>query len=139
MWMSVVPPLPMYLLSLAFEGTGAQWRSLSTLFTRTGAIGLGGFAYVVLLGTVVGSTIWTALMRRNLGGVVAPFSLVVPVVGMTASFLLLHERPAPVEVAAGLVIVFGVLLGSLPKRQRSTRAASDEDSADEEVSAPSCS
>lgn len=119
MWISLVPPIPMYLLSLGFEGPSAQWRSLSTLFTHTGAIGIGGFAYVVLCGTVLGSSIWTTLIRRNPAGIVAPFSLLVPVVGMTASFLLLGERPAVVEIGAGLVIVCGVLLGSLPRRQRS--------------------
>lgn len=119
MWMSLVPPIPMYLLSLGFEGLSAQWRSLSTLFTHTGAIGISGFAYVVLCGTVLGSSIWTTLMRRNPAGIVAPFSLLVPVVGMTASFLLLGERPAVLEIGAGLVIVCGVLLGSLPRRQRS--------------------
>jgi O-acetylserine/cysteine efflux transporter len=122
----VVPPLPMYALSLIFEGPGAQWHSLSTIFTHSGAIGIGGFAYVVLFGTVVGSSIWTTLMRRNPAGIVAPFSLLVPVVGMTASFLLLGERPAVVEIAAGIVIIFGVLLGSLPRRQRSTEAVSEE-------------
>ncbi|TVT47668.1 EamA family transporter [Amycolatopsis rhizosphaerae] len=116
LWMSVVPPVPMFLLSLVFEGPGAEWRSLSTLGSATGLTGLAGLAYVVLIGTVVGSGVWTTLMRRNPAGVVAPFSLLVPVVGMSASFLLLGERPAVVELLAGVVVVAGVLLGSLPRR-----------------------
>ncbi|MTD55986.1 EamA family transporter [Amycolatopsis pithecellobii] len=127
LWMSVVPPIPMLVLSLLLEGPGAQWRSLTTLGTSTGLIGLGGLVYVVLLGTLAGSGIWTVLMRRNPAGVVAPFSLLVPVAGMTMSFLLLNERPQLTEILAGLVIVAGVLLGSLPRRQRSTGAASDEE------------
>jgi O-acetylserine/cysteine efflux transporter len=126
LWMSVVPPLPMFALSLIFEGPGAQWQSLATLGTASGWVGVGGLTYVVVMGTLVGSGIWTTLMRRNPAGVVAPFSLLVPVVGMTASFLLLGERPQLVEILAGLVIVGGVLLGSLPRRQRSTAAVSDE-------------
>jgi O-acetylserine/cysteine efflux transporter len=126
LWMSVVPPIPMFALSLIFEGPAAEGHSLATLGSTNGWIGLAGFAYVVLIGTVVGSGLWTTLMRRNPAGVVAPFSLLVPVVGMSASFLLLDERPALVEILAGLVIVGGVLLGSGTSRQRSTGAVASE-------------
>jgi O-acetylserine/cysteine efflux transporter len=126
LWMSVVPPIPMYLLSTIFEGPSVQWHSLATLGTADGLAGLAGFVYVVLIGTVLGSSIWTVLMRRNPANVVAPFSLLVPVVGMTAAFLLLDETPALVEVLAGVVVVAGVLFGSLPRRQRSAEALSTE-------------
>jgi O-acetylserine/cysteine efflux transporter len=52
-------------------------------------------------------------MRRNPAGVVSPFSLLVPVVGLTASFLLLGERPTWLEAGAAVVVIAGVLLGSL--------------------------
>jgi O-acetylserine/cysteine efflux transporter len=113
LWMSVVPPIPMFALSLIMEGPGAQWHSLTTLGTPTGLTALGGLTYVVLFGTIVGSGIWTTLMRRNPAGVVSPFSLLVPVVGLTASFLILGERPTGLEIAAAVVVIGGVLLGSL--------------------------
>ncbi|WP_431922848.1 EamA family transporter [Amycolatopsis tucumanensis] len=122
LWMSVVPPIPMFALSTIFEGPAVQWQSLVTLGTGEGLLGLAGFAYVVLIGTVLGSSIWTVLMRRNPANVVAPFSLLVPVVGMSAAFFVLGETPALVEVLAGLVVVAGVLYGSLPRRQRSAGA-----------------
>jgi O-acetylserine/cysteine efflux transporter len=113
LWMSVVPPIPMFALSLVMEGPGAQWHSLTTLGTPAGLTALGGLAYVVLFGTIVGSGIWTTLMRRNPAGVVSPFSLLVPVVGLTASFLILGERPTGLEITAAVVVIGGVLLGSL--------------------------
>ncbi|GLY68675.1 EamA family transporter [Amycolatopsis taiwanensis] len=122
LWMSVVPPIPMFVLSLVFEGPSAQWQSLATLGTANGWQGLAAFGYVVGFGTVVGAGIWVTLMRRNPAGVVAPFSLLVPLVGMTTSFLFLDERPALVEILAGIVVVAGVLLGSMRRRQRSTPA-----------------
>ncbi|GAB3720173.1 EamA family transporter [Amycolatopsis oliviviridis] len=118
LWMSVVPPLPMFALSLAMEGPGEIGRSLSTLGTTTGLIGLGGLAYVVLFGTIVGSGIWTSLMRRNPAGVVAPFSLLVPVVGLSMAFLVLDERPSLVEIVAAAVVIGGVLFGSTKRRAR---------------------
>ncbi|KAA9154042.1 EamA family transporter [Amycolatopsis acidicola] len=131
LWMSLVPPIPMFALSAVFEGPGEALHSLATIATPSGWVGLGGFAYVVLLGTIVGSGIWSTLMRRNPANVVAPFSLLVPIVGMSASFLLLDERPALVEILAGVVIVGGVLLGSLKRRQRSTVARSSDESGEE--------
>ncbi|MFD2468448.1 EamA family transporter [Amycolatopsis silviterrae] len=116
LWMSVVPPLPMLALSGIFEGPGAAWHSLTTLGTKTGLIGVAGLAYVVIFGTVVGSGIWTTLMRRNPAGVVAPFSLLVPVVGLTASFFLLGEVPTALTLIAAAVVIGGVLLGSLRRK-----------------------
>jgi O-acetylserine/cysteine efflux transporter len=116
LWMSVVPPIPMFLLSLAVEGPAAQWRSLSTLTTPQGWVGMGGLAYVIVFGTVVGSGIWTTLLRRNPAGVVAPFSLLVPIVGISMAFLLLREQPTVLEIVAGVVVVGGVLLGSMRRR-----------------------
>ena len=117
LWMSVVPPLPLFALSLVMEGPSAQWHSLTTLGTPAGLVALAGMAYVVLLSTVVGSGTWTTLMRRNAAGVVAPFSLLVPVAGMSASFLVLGERPSVVETSAAVVVIGGVLLGSRPARK----------------------
>ncbi|HET6287727.1 MAG TPA: EamA family transporter [Amycolatopsis sp.] len=118
LWMSVVPPLPMFALSLVMEGPAEIGHSLSTLGTPTGLIGLGGLAYVVLFGTIVGAGIWTSLMRRNPAGVVAPFSLLVPVVGLSMAFLVLDERPSPLEIVAAAVVIGGVLFGSTKRRVR---------------------
>ncbi|EID54660.1 EamA family transporter [Saccharomonospora xinjiangensis] len=139
LWSSVVPPLPMFALSLVFEGPDAQWTAVSTAFSGDAWLALAGLSYVVVLGTVVGSGIWTTLMRRNPASTVAPFSLLVPVVGLSLAFVVLDERPTLVEIVAGLVVVGGVLLGSLPRRPRRPRlqavtavsAADDSDDADD--------
>ncbi|MPY79961.1 MAG: EamA family transporter [Actinophytocola sp.] len=115
LWMSVVPPLPMYALSLAFEGPSAGWEALAGVGSPEGLVSLGGLVYIVLIGTVAGSGLWSTLMSRNPAGVVAPFSLMVPVVGMTAAFLVLGERPTAIEVAAAGIVIIGVLLGSMSR------------------------
>ncbi|MEW2505208.1 MULTISPECIES: EamA family transporter [unclassified Amycolatopsis] len=116
LWMSVVPPLPMLALSFVFEGPTAGWHSLTTLGTTTGLIGVAGMAYVIAFGTVVGSGIWTTLMKHHPAGVVAPFSLLVPVVGLTASYFVLDEVPTVLEIVAAAVVIGGVLLGSLRRK-----------------------
>jgi O-acetylserine/cysteine efflux transporter len=73
-------------------------------------------AYIVVFGTIVGSGIWTTLMGRNPAGVVAPFSLLVPVVGMSLAFAVLNEPLTLLEMAAAVVVISGVLLASLRPR-----------------------
>lgn len=118
LWMCVVPPIPLYALSAGIEGPRAGWESITTLASPTGWLGLAGMAYIVLIGTIVGSGLWTTLMRRNPAAAVAPFSLLVPVVGITLAFVLLGERPTLIELVAGAVVISGVLLGSTTVRRR---------------------
>jgi O-acetylserine/cysteine efflux transporter len=111
MWMSVVPPIPMFLLSLAVEGPHAQWQSLTTVAAGNGPRACLALLYVVLIATVLGSGAWTTLMSRYPAGVVAPFSMLVPVFGLASSWLLLGEGTDAVELAFGALVVGGVLFG----------------------------
>lgn len=115
MWMSVVVPLPMLLLSLVFEGPDAIVHSLATSLAPEAAGAWAGLAYTVLIGTVVGSGLWSALLARNTAGVVGPFSMLVPVVGIAAAALVLGEIPSVLELAGALLVIGGVL-GGTPRR-----------------------
>jgi O-acetylserine/cysteine efflux transporter len=112
LWMTVVPPIPLLAMSLVWEGPAAGWDALQTAVTPAGLGGVVAVGYIAVLGTLVGSGIWVGLMRRYPAGVVAPYSLLVPVVGMGLAAALLGERPSVVELVAAAVIVGGVLLGT---------------------------
>ncbi|HEY0186778.1 MAG TPA: EamA family transporter [Cellulomonas sp.] len=118
LWMSVVPPLPMLALSLLVDGPAAIGRSLTTLATPTGLWAVAGLLYTVLAATVLGSGLWTALLARYPSSTVAPFSMLVPVVGFAASWLLLGERPRAGELLLGAVVLVGVLVATLPAPAR---------------------
>ncbi|GEP69743.1 EamA family transporter [Cellulomonas soli] len=118
LWMSVVPPLPMLALSLATEGPSAIVGSLSGLGSRQGLLAVAGLLYTVLVATLLGSGLWTTLMARHPSSTVAPFSMLVPVVGIGTSWLLLREPTPVVEIVLGSLVVAGVLLGSRPARSR---------------------
>lgn len=122
-WMSVVPPLPMLAVALWIEGPSRIGSSFATLDTATGWAALGGLLYTVVLGTVVGSGLWTYLMARYPASRVAPYSLLVPVVGLTAAWLVLGERPTSVELAGSALVVAGVLYGGVRARRAPTRQA----------------
>lgn len=121
LWISVVPPLPMMALALALEGPDRIRASLTGLTTPTGLAALGGLLFTVLVATLVGSGLWTWLMARHPSSVVAPFSMLVPVVGIGSSWLVLGEPTQPTELLLGLLVVGGVLLGSAPARRRRAR------------------
>lgn len=107
LWMCVIPPLPMLALSLGVEGPSAGWDSLTSSLHGTGPLALAGLAYIVILGTVAGSGLWTALLSRYPAGMVAPFSLLVPIVGIGASWLVLHEEPSVLSLVGGAVVIAG--------------------------------
>lgn len=113
LWMSVVPPLPMLALSLIFESPHRIGGSLASSLQPAAVPAWLGLAYTVLIGTIVGSGLWVWLMSRHPAGRVAPFSLLVPVTGLTAAWLVLGETPRPLELLGGVAVIGGVLWASL--------------------------
>ncbi|MGP9683227.1 EamA family transporter [Brachybacterium sp. AOP3-A1-3] len=109
MWMAIVPPIPMLALSLLLEGPRRITDSLADSLTAQAVPAWIGLAYTIVFGTIVGSGIWVWLMTKHPAGVVAPFSMLVPVVGITAAWLVLGESPHLLEIIGGALVVGGVL------------------------------
>ena len=112
LWMSVVVPVPMLALSLVFEGPGQIWAALAGSLAPSALPAWAGLAYTCIVATAVGSGIWTWLLARHPAGIVAPFSMLVPVVGIFTAALALGERPTWLELLGGIVVVAGVLVGA---------------------------
>lgn len=109
MWMSVVPPLPMLAVALMVEGPQQIGDSLVSSWSLQALPAWTSVAYIVVLGTVVGSGIWVWLMRRHPAGAVAPFSMLVPIFGVLSAWLVLNQVPTLVELAGGALVITGVL------------------------------
>ncbi len=116
LWMSVVPPLPMLALSLLVEGPSMVGTSLATAFAPAAAPAWWGLAYTILLGTLLGSGVWVWLMARHPAAAVAPFSMLVPVVGLATAWMALGEVPTAGEIAGGVLVVAGVLAATFTRR-----------------------
>jgi len=117
LWMSVVVPVPMLALSLVTEGPARIADSLAGAFGPAAVPAWIGLAYTCVIGTAVGSGIWTWLMARHPAGVVAPFSMLVPVFGIFTAALVLGERPSWLELTGGVVVFCGVLIGARRARE----------------------
>lgn len=123
LWMSVIPPVPLLALSLVLEGPRIG-PALATAFTREALPANLGLLYIVVCASVIGYGIWNTLMTRHPASVVAPWSLLVPVVGILSSWLAFGEMPSAVELAAGGLVVIGVLIASRqPRRARNPAPA----------------
>ncbi|MFI9238378.1 EamA family transporter [Streptomyces sp. NPDC053079] len=113
-WISTVPVLPLLLLSLVFEGPAADAEALRSLDWS----GVGALLFVAWVSTVLGFGAWSFLLRTYDASAVAPFSLLVPVFGMSSAALLLGEGVSPLRWCAAVLLVGGVAVTSLAGRRR---------------------
>jgi O-acetylserine/cysteine efflux transporter len=85
-WCSLVPIIPFVLLSLAFDDPATRWQWVGAPFTTWIAV-----AYLGWMATILGYAMWTRLLKRHPVNRVAPFSLGVPVAGITSGMLILGD------------------------------------------------
>lgn len=105
-WGSLVPIIPLFGLSLLVEGPAAIGVALSAISPRTiGVILFNGYA-----ATILGFGLWSYLLKRYPAGLIAPFSLLVPVFGIGFAYLLLGETITTIEVAGSALVFAGLLL-----------------------------
>lgn len=105
-WSSVFSPLPLLGLSLWLEGPGPVAASLA----RPTLAWVGSLAYLVIAASLVGYGLWNRLILRHGAGRIAPFSLLVPIVGISAAALVLGERFGPADAAATALVLAGLLV-----------------------------
>lgn len=118
-WVSAVPVLPLLGLSLLFEGWDRDAAALAALDWSGVAIIL----FIAWVSTVFGFGAWGFLLRHYPASSVAPFTLLVPVFGMTSAALLLGEDVSPLRWCAALLLVGGVAITSLAGRKARQVAA----------------
>lgn len=111
-WISLVPVIPFCLLSWWFDPAAAHVRLTALSWHTWGAL-----AYLGWMATIVGYALWTGLLKRHPANRIAPFSLGVPVVGVSAGMALLGDQITLWQWAgiAFIVLSLGVVVfgGSL--------------------------
>jgi O-acetylserine/cysteine efflux transporter len=111
-WVSAVAVLPLLGLSLLTEGVGNDLDALRNIsLTGVGAIG-----YLSFMATLFGFGVWGFLLRQYDASTVAPFSLLVPVVGMAAAWVLRNEAVGLQQAIAAVLIIGGMACTVIRKR-----------------------
>lgn len=120
-WVSLVPPIPLLVLSMIFEGPQAAYVAVSNLTVQ----GIGAIAYIAFVATIFGFAVWGKLIRIYGAARVAPFSLLVPIFGMGSSALVLGEDFGAVRLVAALMVIAGLVLTVVAKPKGPRRAVRD--------------
>lgn len=109
-WVSVVPPIPLLLLSATFEGVHQDLHALRSLTTS----GIAATFYVAWVATLFGYAAWGYLIRTYGTGAVAPYSLAIPVFGLATAAIFQGERLDLVTGLASLLVIAGISVSTLP-------------------------
>ena len=103
-WISLIPPIPLSILSLLTESGQLQalahigWKAVfAVLYNAWGA-------------TIVGYGLWAKLIQKYSPKVVAPFSLLVPIFGYFFAFVFFAERLNLAAIIGSFLVLGGVSL-----------------------------
>ncbi|HEY2809959.1 MAG TPA: EamA family transporter [Rhabdochlamydiaceae bacterium] len=103
-WSSLIAWPPLLALSLWIEGPSRLLESMQNLSWK----GVGSVLYVSYLATLFGMAVWNWVLHHHRLSVVAPFTLLVPIIAMTSSALILGEQIQTWKVTAALLVISGV-------------------------------
>ncbi|WP_309068140.1 EamA family transporter [Microbacterium sp.] len=120
-WSGLVVPVPALALALLIDGPDAVARGIAAFGWEAGL----STAYTVVAATLVGYGIYNGLLARNPASSVAPWILLVPVVGMLSAWIVLGETPNAAELGGGTLLVAGVVVASLGARRGAGRRPRD--------------
>lgn len=115
-WSATVVPLPLFALSLALDGPEAVVHAL----THPTVPAVLSTIYTAWLASLVGYGIWNTLLAHHPAAAVVPFTMLVPVVGLTTAWLVQGEVPNGWESVGGALLLLGVAVttGVLGPRRR---------------------
>ncbi|MGI4850705.1 MAG: EamA family transporter [Janthinobacterium lividum] len=108
-WCAFITFFPMIILSLCFEGVDAMIDSFehSTVATWIGMF------YNTVLATLVGTSLYVFLLNKYGPEQIVPFNLMVPLFGLTASWIVYNEQLTFTQWIAAFLILGGLLINQI--------------------------
>ena len=103
-WGSLIPPLPFLALSYAFEGP----QRIAAALSGIGATSIFAVVYLAFIATLLGYGLWSRLLARYPASQVAPFSLLVPIVGLASASVFLDEHLSTPQIAGAALVMAGL-------------------------------
>lgn len=103
---SAFAPIPLLVLSLLLEGPDTDLHALLTLSPP----GLLVLVYVSGCATLVGFGVWYRLLSRYPADTVAPFTILVPVVGLLSAWAVLGQTVTPADMLGAAIAVAGLVI-----------------------------
>jgi O-acetylserine/cysteine efflux transporter len=103
-WASLIPPLPFLALSYALEGP----QRIAMALSRIGTSSVLAIVYLAFVATLLGYSLWSRLLSRYPAGQVAPFSLLVPIVGLASASAFLGEQLSVAQATGAALVMAGL-------------------------------
>lgn len=103
-WGSAAAPIPLVLLSMLIEGPGAIATGMEHATWRSAV----AIAYLAYPTTLFAFALWNGLLSRYPAATVAPFALLVPLVGMVSTGLMLGEPVDGPDIAGAVLVLIGL-------------------------------
>lgn len=116
-WSSAAPVLPFLLLAVMIDG----WEPVVGMVTGIGWGEALSVLYLAVLATLVAYTLWTQLLTRHAAAKIAPFSLLVPIVGLWAASMAFGERLQPLQWLGAACVLAGLVVNQVGGRWTRTR------------------
>ena len=113
-WSSPFAALPLWMITLLHDGPPAVGAAIA----NAGAVAWSTVAWQAIGNTLFGYGAWNWLLARHSAATVTPTALLVPVFGMTASALALHEGLPAWKLGAAALVMGGLAMNLLATRRR---------------------
>lgn len=108
-WASLFSAPPLYALALVFDG----WPAIAHGFAHASPGIWAAVAWQALGNSIFGYGCWAWLLARHPAAAISPLSLLVPVFGMGASWLLLGEPLSSWKLTAAALVLSGLAINTL--------------------------
>lgn len=112
-WSGLIVPVPSLALALIIDTPPVVWDSI----THLSWVAILATVYTAIGASLIGYGIWNTLLARYPTSAVVPFTLLVPVVGILAAWLVFDERPGVTELVGGAVMLAGLAVAIVVRRR----------------------
>ncbi|CAN5248779.1 EamA family transporter [soil metagenome] len=103
-WSALVVPIPSMALALVVDSPPVVWDALVHLSW----VAILSTVYTAVAASLVGYGIWNTLLSKYPTSAVVPFSLLIPIVGIVAAWIVIREQPGVTEIVGGAVMLVGL-------------------------------
>lgn len=120
-WSGLVVPIPSLALAMIVDSPAVVWESLVGL----SPVAILSTLYTAIAASLIGYGIWNTLLAKYPTSSVVPFTLLVPVVGILAAWLVQGELPTLMELIGGVIMLGGLAAAVVQNWGRRRTAAAE--------------
>ena len=114
-WMNIVPPIPLFIMSYYIYGP----KEFIMSFKEFSLTSFWTLLYAGFCAGLLGYTIWGHLLKRYPAATVAPFSLLVPVFGLSFAYFSINETLTSLSILGCILVIIGLIVNQIKIKRKS--------------------